>query len=329
MRRLSNFFRSRDPASAVASTGVCRPVQRHEIEPALHLVLASESGLAGDDAVHDFLSFANQRQIDLNQMWIALLDDRIAWAVLPIVNPGRTMLLLAPSRIPQATPVPLIRQLTEQVCGHWSRRDVHLAQFLLDPDDRAMRELYAGCGFDMLAELLYLQRTVRRAPAVRLPEGFALHPYAPEIHAEFGEAITGSYENSLDCPALNGRRNIDDVLDGHKATGQFEPDLWHLLTESGEPRGVLILSPTVNGDSVELVYLGLVPQARGRGLGDALMHLAMRCVQETGRSELALAVDGQNQPALKLYYRHGLQRIGSRLALLRDLRLPPAPPAPR
>ena len=37
---------------------------------------------------------------------------------------------------------------------------------------------------------------------------------------------------------------------------------------------------------------------------------------------LCLAVDSTNIPALKLYYRHGMQRVASKLALLRDLRKP-------
>jgi ribosomal protein S18 acetylase RimI-like enzyme len=35
---------------------------------------------------------------------------------------------------------------------------------------------------------------------------------------------------------------------------------------------------------------------------------------------LSLAVDARNAPALNLYYRHGLQRVGSKLALMKDLR---------
>jgi ribosomal protein S18 acetylase RimI-like enzyme len=38
-----------------------------------------------------------------------------------------------------------------------------------------------------------------------------------------------------------------------------------------------------------------------------------------GRENLSLAVDSRNQPALRLYYRHGMRRIGSRVALLREL----------
>ena len=35
---------------------------------------------------------------------------------------------------------------------------------------------------------------------------------------------------------------------------------------------------------------------------------------------LTLAVDSRNAPALKLYYRHGMQQIGAKTAMLRDLR---------
>jgi len=35
---------------------------------------------------------------------------------------------------------------------------------------------------------------------------------------------------------------------------------------------------------------------------------------------LSLAVDAGNLPALKLYWRHGLQVIGRKQAMLRDLR---------
>ena len=40
-----------------------------------------------------------------------------------------------------------------------------------------------------------------------------------------------------------------------------------------------------------------------------------------GVERLSLAVDANNAPALRLYYRHGLQRVGSKIAMMRDLRL--------
>ena len=41
-------------------------------------------------------------------------------------------------------------------------------------------------------------------------------------------------------------------------------------------------------------------------------------------ARLSLAVDSNNAPALKLYYRHGLQRVASKLAMMRVLEAPPA-----
>lgn len=297
----------------------CRPVQRPEIESALRLILADDAGLASDAAVLDFLAFALQRKIDVNQIWIAETGNRIYWALLPIASPGRTMLLFTPNRLPRATPVAAVQQLTEAICRHWGTQGMQLAQFLLDPQEQAIRDLYVGSGFESLAELIYLQKSVAGATTPALPEGMNILPYESGTHARFARTILRTYENSLDCPSLNGRRSIDDVILGHQATGLFDGSLWHLLIEQNEERGVMLLSPSQHSESIELVYLGLCPEARHRGLGDWFMKLAMSAVANRQRKELSLAVDSKNVPALRLYYRHGLKRIGSRLALVRDL----------
>jgi mycothiol synthase len=320
MPRLSNFTQSFDPQPS-GQPILCRPVQRPEIEPALRLMLSSTNGLAEDQTILEFLSFAAERKIDVNQLWIALIDDQIAWVALPIPNPGRTLLLFTPAHIAQPISVPAAQKLVDAVCAHWHQKDMQLAQLLLDPRDEPVRDLYISCGFELLAELIYLQRHVRGEMDFNLPAGFELLNYSEVSHANFAATILQSYEGSLDCPSLNGRRDINDVMIGHKSTGIFDPSLWYLLTESGQPRGVLILSASQYIDAVELVYLGLAPSARHRGLGDVMMKLALQSVAKQKRSMLSLAVDSLNEPALKLYHRHGLKRIGSRLALLRDLRV--------
>ncbi|HVT90415.1 MAG TPA: GNAT family N-acetyltransferase [Tepidisphaeraceae bacterium] len=320
MASLSNFFRPRDPGAGPGFTPVYRPVQRQEIESALRLILADGNGLASDEAVLDFLAFALQRKIDVNEIWVAIVDDHIVWALLPIISPGRTMLLFTPNRLPLGTPPSAARELTDQVCAHWQKKNVNLAQLLLDPSDENVQELYVACGFEMLAELIYLQKSVFEPLHVAFPAGFEIVHYSAESHTDFARAILHSYEQSLDCPRLNGRRDIQDVIAGHKASGIFEPNLWHLLRENGQNRGVLILSPSPHNESVELVYLGIAPEARGRGIGTLLLRHALNAVHGTGRKELTLAVDALNTPALKLYYRHGMKRIASRMALIRELK---------
>ncbi len=61
---------------------------------------------------------------------------------------------------------------------------------------------------------------------------------------------------------------------------------------------------------MELVYLGLAPAARGRGLGGCLMRLAEARSAAAKASHLSLAVDALNAPALSLYSppRHAADR---------------------
>jgi ribosomal protein S18 acetylase RimI-like enzyme len=73
---------------------------------------------------------------------------------------------------------------------------------------------------------------------------------------------------------------------------------------------------------MELVYLGLVPQARGQDLGDILIRKALATAAEHHGSQMQLAVDSLNAPALKLYFRHGFKRVATKLALMRNLRAP-------
>jgi hypothetical protein len=49
------------------------------------------------------------------------------------------------------------------------------------------------------------------------------------------------------------------------------------------------------------------------------MRQALSVVAGRKLPRLCLAVDSLNTPALKLYYRHGMSRIASKIAMLRDL----------
>ncbi len=314
---LSNFFRPMTADGQPPAPLVCRAVQRHEINSAVKLILGNDGRLAGDAQVLDFLSYAIDRGINLNETWVAIRADRLAWATLPVINPGRTMLLLLPDTAP-AGDLDSVQTLLGTVCDHFSARGITMTQALLDPTAKVANTLSDVCGFSRLAELLYLQGDVRRSPGA--PTDLRLTVYSPVVHDQFASAVLTSYEESLDCPALNGLRSIGDIIVGHKATGQFVSDLWLLATDNaGSSLGVLLLA-VVGESTMELVYLGVCPTARGKGLGKALLRHAMAIARSRGMQRLTLAVDAANQPALGLYYGHGMHRICSKVAMMRDLR---------
>jgi ribosomal protein S18 acetylase RimI-like enzyme len=307
-----------------------RPVQPGEVRAALRLILSNHGRIASEEQVVDFLRFAVHRRLNLNDIWVVESThgfrgdaSPFLWAILPVVSPGRTMLLFSPPHPEDPATRAAASELVPEVCRHWAARGVHLAQVLLDPADEPSQRLYEGCSFAMLAELIYLQASGRRTND-RPAETAGLHwrAYTPATHGLFAETIARSYEGSLDCPALNGQRAMEDIIAGHKAAGEFDPNLWGLLCDAHDrPTGVLLLARARQSDVLELVYLGLTPEHRGQGLADLMMSHALHAVRLRGCAFLSLAVDSRNLPALKLYYCHGMQRVCSKLALLRDLRV--------
>jgi ribosomal protein S18 acetylase RimI-like enzyme len=298
----------------------CRPVQPPEVVPALRLILGQDGQPAEESQARELMKYTAQRGINLADIWVARSGDRVYWSALPVVSPGRTVLYFGTSATLVGLDQTPMDQGIEAISRHFAERDIQMAQVLLEPADQATVAVYLRHEFQQMAELLYLQKSIRRAvmPAA-LPGEFQLLRYNEQTHAAFGQAILSSYENSLDCPALNGTRGIEDILSGHKAAGIFDPADWFVLLHGQQPVAVLMLCVTHQNDGMELVYLGLSPAVRGYGLGNYLMQVAEARVCEKKLDKLSLAVDGANTPALRLYDRHGMKQVTSKVAMMRML----------
>jgi mycothiol synthase len=302
---------------------VCRRAGPAELPGAVGMILGSPGRPAPAAQVAEFIKSALSRRIDVQGVWVAEVSGHLVWAVLPIPNPGRTLLLLTSQEMGQGMESPSLpaARLVREICGHFASRGAHLAQVLLESQSHQSKLFFASMGFKEIAELIYLQGQVpRNTAAPAMPEHMRWLEYSPATHAIFADAITKTYRDSLDCPDLSGLREIDDVIAGHQATGEFDPAGWQLLLERDQAVGVFLLSRIPQSDAMELVYLGLPPEARGRGLGIFLMKQVFFLILRNQRRKLSLAVDSKNEPALKLYYRFGMRQVATRWAMIRDLR---------
>ena len=298
---------------------VVREAQPAELQRCLRMILSSAAGPADDGQVVTFAQSAKARGIDPSRMLVAAIGDRVVWSALPVVFPGRTAIYLSGTVTDAQQPA--AREVVSALLARHTQQGVRLAQVLLDPAESAARGFYEACGFTYLAELVYLEAKARNLEA-KTPAAFELVNYSAGVHAEFVTAIQASYRDTLDCPGLTGIRDVEDVIAGHKAAGAFSERFWFLVREGSQPRGVLLLSPVPPSDAMELVYIGLAPEARRRGLSDALMRLAFGTAARAGCLRLTTAVDSQNAPALRMYLRHGMHRIGSRVAMMKVLPTP-------
>jgi GNAT superfamily N-acetyltransferase len=300
-----------------------RPVQRVEIEQALRLILAAENRHETDLAVVEFLQLAVWRGLDLTGIWVAVdPNERIQWAVLPIPQPGRTISLLVPPRLRPGLIDTHVAELCASACIEPRHNGVNLAQVMMDTQAKAVVRSLVHAGFEDVAELMYLAREVRSRIPGRIFRDTTLRiwKYDRAVHARFLAVIERSYEDSLDCPKLNGKRHIEDVVSGHKATGEFDPNLWHLVSDvHNNDLGVILLNRMHRRAGLELVYMGIVPEARGKGLGDGLIRLGINALAEEGGGHIVTAVDAANGPARRLYHRHGFGYLHSKRALVKTL----------
>jgi ribosomal protein S18 acetylase RimI-like enzyme len=56
--------------------------------------------------------------------------------------------------------------------------------------------------------------------------------------------------------------------------------------------------------------IAVVPNRRGRGIGDALLNELVDKARQAGYGALSLCVDRQNQDAIRVYEKHGFARVG-------------------
>lgn len=217
---------------------------------------------------------------------------------------------------------------------------VDLVQALVDPSEFRQAEALARGGMERLAELSYLERSTPRGPAepVSWPDDLRAETWDARRRDELIAALERSYVGTLDCPALAGLRRGEDVLEGHLHSGTYEPALWTVVRfADGERRGsiagvCLFNSSPPNGaaaptGSLELVYFGLVPEARGRGLGRLLLRHGLDGLRGRREGTVLLAVDDRNGPAHRIYREAGFRVRFRRIAYIHALRRQAAPGA--
>ena len=217
----------------------------------------------------------------------------------------------------------LLTQLLDQL----GASGVGLVQTLLTTDAASDERLFAQAGFTRLADLVYLLASNTQASAAEEPRELEFETYRSMSHERFKQLVERTYEGSLDCPALDGVRDVEDVLAGYRVTGRFDPRNWLIVRAAGQDVGCLILADDPRLDQWELIYMGLVPEARGRRWGRLLVAHAQRLAAQAGRRHLMLSVDAANGPAVRTYTHAGFVQCDVRRVLFRLINEPGTDPA--
>ncbi|WP_411819317.1 GNAT family N-acetyltransferase [Hyphococcus formosus] len=89
-----------------------------------------------------------------------------------------------------------------------------------------------------------------------------------------------------------------------------------LAKDSAGPLGFVLWRDL--GEQAEILTIGVVPDARRSGLGEALLEAAVQAARNGGAEKMFLEVDAANAAALGLYMQAGFKTIGARKKYYRD-----------
>lgn len=186
----------------------------------------------------------------------------------------------------------------------WLRdRSVKVCQAFAPPiADMASLE---SVGFRPVTQLVILRRTLdvgldHPHPDDRLEPGVD--------HPGFVAALLATHEGTLDCPELSGTRTPEELVAGFDRS---DGAVWQCLTNpAGTIIGVVLTEPA--NDVLQITYLGVIPTARGQGVGDRLLRRLLADAANDGFAAVELCVDVRNEPALRLYRRQGFTEVDRR-----------------
>lgn len=256
----------------------------------------------------------------------ATTDSLPLAAVLAECLPGRTSVVTPPQVAGNLNPEDqslLARELLLALESQMIAEGTLLAQAITPTRTDEATARFLAAGYALAGDLLYLGADLSLKIPHYLPGNLLspleLIPHSPADFERWIPLLDHTYRHSLDCPAVDGLRPTRDVLIGYRDIGRPRDDWWFILRHSGRDVGCLLIADHSPAKHAELVYMGLVPEMRGRGWGVFLAQQARQIAVASGAEYLVLSVDAANTPALRHYQSAGFQFWEQRTILIKSL----------
>ncbi len=284
-------------------------------QAALELVLQEVPAERRVGHINALLAAGRTGQVDFEGLLMARHDGEIVGAIWAYAQPGHVATVWPPvARGSQAEAV--VDALLGHTIKSLARGGARVVQALLPADAGAAGASLRRHNFVHMADLLYMVSLSGQFPAAPPESSLRFIAAAATDVARLPKLVERTYERTLDCPQLNGVRDIADVLAGYRACGRHDPARWFIAQHDEQDVGCILLTDHPDDDQWEIVYAGLVPAARGRRYGLAMTRHAQWLARAAGRARMALAVDAANVPAVKMYEAAGFVAWDRRQAWL-------------
>ncbi|MEN1679970.1 MAG: GNAT family N-acetyltransferase [Planctomycetota bacterium] len=245
--------------------------------------------------------------------------DRLVAAAWAQPQAGKTAAVWMPKFAASPSTV-VARRLLDLAMLRADTAGVCLSQAMLESLDQPAVSDLEATGFRRAATLDYVEWVAvdDTAGAPTAPVGTLKLSAAEQTpRAELEQLVGQTYQKTRDCPELEGLRDVRDVLHGYRSAGDSADELWWVIRSGDCAVGVLFLTEHTRSRQMELTYMGLIPQSRGRGLAKQAVAAAQQTTRTRRCKQLVLAVDRRNEPARRVYRSAGFRAWAERTVFLR------------
>lgn len=248
---------------------------------------------AAEDAVTGGLA-------DTVELWAAERGGRLVGAAGMSRPLGRTVEVLPPRVVagePAATGDALLDHVHQRLRG----TAVRFAYAFVDQGNRAAQQSLTRFGYAREDDVLILTRSLDDIPGTWAAPPSAWHPWQAVEESRWHAVVAATRAGSQEFARLGERLPLEDLLANYAATGGAGREHWRIFRQADRDVGCALLAVHPARQLGELVYLGLQPDARGRGWGRALVRHALWQAYASGCRQLVLAVTAGNDPAIAAY----------------------------
>jgi mycothiol synthase len=178
---------------------------------------------------------------------------------------------------------------------------------VIDASDSAAAILLRACGLHLVRHFWHMQIDLpAEVDGGPVPDGIVIGGIDPAtdlpiVHAVIDEAFADHWDWR--------QEPHDEWVTAHTGPA-YDPGLWLLATDAGQPAGVLI--GHISEDRGWVDYIGVLAASRGRGAGAALLRRAFAMFAARGVRRVVLAVDAANATGATALYERAGMRVVSR-----------------
>ncbi len=288
----------------------------HERE-ALRFIAAGHrsdaTSIARAESLENLISDCERPEV---RIYHTVESDSCIAAGMTIIRPGRTAMLFYSPPATDGVSSEALGQTLRRLSRDTIAAGASLVQALIAVGAGADVCLLKATGFTLFVTLIYMKLDLAGIGKPGSAAGLTWKNLDNAGEAELASVIQSTYHGSQDCAGLVGVRDIHDVIEEHKHAGVFRPESWWIVYCDSQPIGCVLLNDSDVTPTSEIVYLGVTPQHRGKGIGQKLLARAASDAKGRHSEAVTLALDAQNHCARRLYDEAGYEETNRRMACI-------------